>query len=1125
MDLFEPEEEAQVTPISLSECPVCTQPFPDFVKTAGNMATHLRTHHSDTSHYRHMEAQLKALGVGFCPIGGEARPLLKDKLRFKAHRCEEAVRRAQHNVVERDRPAEWHADAAWPEGVPFPPKGIAPPLALDMPTNIVKVIPDNMLGPWSDIVRSTFCELANSVESGNERALVRAVTDLLRLAEPLQREKRGGKSGNKLMQKKIDRRWTEMLREKEREQEEDEDIEWASSPEQEGDRNREMSEGEKDKRDDKMRKVKSAEGFMFSKEAQRAARVLRRTDEMQPETAASASRLLLKFPEAAEPISGLNKPPQNAPRLIMDLKVFIKKMTKITNSSAGGRTGLRGTHIKPLLYNESVMSELLRVLTLLINGEFPSWTHPYLVSQRLIALGEKDRPICIGEWLVRTASTLTARTVTKEAAVEAFFHKDDASNLALQLGTSVSGGCEVGVHVADALVHNPNTPQVIIACDGLNAYNSTSRVKACNATMSQFPQTSRFIHWLYGAPAMLQHGDHTLMAREGALQGCPLGGLIHDMGAQAPMVRASKEAARRRAERANANGRVLIGEVPPEAARVHVFAFRDDGYVVGPPEEAAELHQLFEEYRREDTGVVPSVEKTVAYVPVTAFSTRTRHHRAAEELADRLMIDISKVSTEGIKMFQVPLGTDEFVRGVLEDHMEEYETVLPLVGLMDPRAAVPFLRTTYMPIPTYLARCIDPALFRPYAERHDDKIFDTYVKITRDEDLTRDSYAFGAPFRHGGLGFRALALTSPAAYFASLINAASVLAEWDPGSIEAIGWATDHADFDPGQEHLPDFEGLPGKLVRAWQAASRDHQPVGVMPDSPLDMLLGLGSGDINTKKLQSKLTKARELVEAATAKDTMTPTERARTFAHSISGSSSLHTSAPTSYISLKAYLQNSKIRVGSHVDSSQVCVCGNACIGLSHVMSCPVLSGKFIRHDTIVELIRNMCKRAGLVARTEVKVVDGTSKRMDVVVYRGHQVFWFDISIVNPEAASYLNKDAIKTREQVKRGRWERHATALGHIFLPFVLNPHGGLGPGANSILAFIANAAAANHPYQIAVKDGSWKRVHKAQAVQKVAAVLAHTVEISLQEAHIRSQGFSARAILQGLHRVASVDEYM
>ena len=103
-------------------------------------------------------------------------------------------------------------------------------------------------------------------------------------------------------------------------------------------------------------------------------------------------------------------------RFICSEEDFTQLLKRTFNGSAGGMTALMGDHIKAVLHMEGVAGALLSLFTLLIDGEFPVWTHPYLCTQRLLALGVKCRPVCVGEWTMRTASKMAEAMVQRRHA-------------------------------------------------------------------------------------------------------------------------------------------------------------------------------------------------------------------------------------------------------------------------------------------------------------------------------------------------------------------------------------------------------------------------------------------------------------------------------------------------------------------------------------------------------------------------------------------------------------------------------------------------------------------------------------------------------------------------------------
>ena len=104
-------------------------------------------------------------------------------------------------------------------------------------------------------------------------------------------------------------------------------------------------------------------------------------------------------------------------------------------------------------------------------------------------------------------------------------------------------------------------------------------------------------------------------------------------------------------------------------------------------------------------------------------------------------------------------------------------------------------------------------------------------------------------------------------------------------------------------------------------------------------------------------------------------------------------------------------------------------------------------------------MLKAAGFVARSEVMVVEGTSKRMDIVVTLPTEVLWIDVSVINPTAPSYLKRKepAHEIRAGVKNSRWNKHAQAKGYTFIPAIFETYGAMGEDLDVLIKSIAEKA--------------------------------------------------------------------
>jgi len=229
----------------------------------------------------------------------------------------------------------------------------------------------------------------------------------------------------------------------------------------------------------------------------------------------------------------------------MSVEDFVIILKKTFNGSAGGPTGSMGEHFRDILHDTAVQLALLRLFTLLINGSFPRWTHPYLCAHKLIALGVKARPVCVGEWLVRTASRLAESKVPTQASVDYFLHASEGLHV-VQLATDISGGMEAAVLLIDCLLHEPGTNRICIKKDGTKAFNYCDRVAGIELTSQVFPAMARWAKWFYGTPSLLRMQDGTwTWGREGFYQGDALASRAHDCLLQKAAVEAGKECVER----------------------------------------------------------------------------------------------------------------------------------------------------------------------------------------------------------------------------------------------------------------------------------------------------------------------------------------------------------------------------------------------------------------------------------------------------------------------------------------------------------------------------------------------------------------------------------------------------
>ena len=157
------------------------------------------------------------------------------------------------------------------------------------------------------------------------------------------------------------------------------------------------------------------------------------------------------------------------------------------------------------------------------------------------------------------------------------------------------------------------------------------------------------------------------------------------------------------------------------------------------------------------------------------------------------------------------------------------------------------------------------------------------------------------------------------------------------------------------------------------------------------------------------------------------------------------------------------------------------------------------------LVNLLLRFCLEVGLVARTEVQVVSGTQKRMDLVVYLPNRVMWFDVSVINACAESYTGKDAMAMRAASKNDKYGSHATACGAYFVPLIFEARGAMDENIANFVTFVVTQALVLCPYSPGTQRAAWKAEQKRQRLYRLAVALAHVTHLMVEEACARSAG--------------------
>ena len=403
----------------------------------------------------------------------------------------------------------------------------------------------------------------------------------------------------------------------------------------------------------------------------------------------------------------------------------------------------------------------------------------------------------------------------------------------------------------------------------------------------------------------------------------------------------------------------------------------------------------------------------------------------------------------------------------------------------------------------------------PHARNFDASIRSMYQAIVSDDEpVDETNYAFQAPFRHAGLGFRRTEIISPLAYFASVFQAAQYLKDIDPATTAALTDLGARLD-DPDEEYDPLRDvrfrgGVPGRLIGAYEAARETFAGLEpeLFPRNRLVLLQHIHEEALPPDKLQRALTREVEDLRHEEHTAGQEAGDKKRTISLSSSASVSVHTSHPvvSHAIPNKAMITTTKIRAGTLVLPDVTCECGRAQLSVAHVLSCKKLRGRFARHDVIVRLLHSMLKDAGLVAQTETFILPDSSKRMDIVIYMPDgRVIWVDVTVANTLAESYVKqkKPAHEIREQAKTTKYGKQAEERNYIFIPAAIETHGEMGAGMLELLKLIGQAALDSHPFALECLPSRWIGDYSYRIKKRIAMTLAFGNHLMIEEALMRS----------------------
>jgi hypothetical protein len=678
----------------------------------------------------------------------------------------------------------------------------------------------------------------------------------------------------------------------------------------------------------------------------------------------------------------------------------------------------------------------------IINGELDPQSRQTVLATSLIGL-DKDgggvRPIAMPEILFKAAAIYALSLCD----VPGIFRNS------CQFGVGVRGGSERCLQRIQIELENSGPRGTVLAVDIANAFNSCNRAEVLRACFDvpQLRPAWRVLDFSYRAPTALHvfARDGTLAdsfsSCEGVRQGDPLAPAAFAVTVHA-----------------------IFSDSVVGAAKC--FAVLDDLSFVGPIEDVV---RSFARLRSslDDIGLRLRADKCQMYSPNVDPAVVATH-------CANLNVQHKAV---GIKILGNLISLDaDARRRFLRDAFSEQAEFFRALAHADlpPIPALRIASACGVPRAGYLAR----------TSRHDDaldgaQLFDeTLQTVIRDkldihpEALDAASSAcapqleqIAAPFRHGGLGLRRTAFTSPIAF---LSNALATVPDL-PDTVYSHCLTAPPESLSPWMVAVLDAH---GRVLQALGGATDD------LPADRAELLQRFREHDA-ARDLQQRLTAAIEKAkhEARVCRDRPTHgrADAARIRSRSGKGASLFITdnsNDPAARMAGDSAALALKLRLGLRpsADLPSHCRCRKR-MTFDHFHNCEPLRQELTdpRHNIVRDALATEARASGATVHVEpgrhhhrrprLSGLPSDSKP-DIRIIGISQTYFVDVSITNPTAPSYVDGaartplSAAHEREQKKRSTHSAFMAARRPArFVPFVLESYGAFGKACGELLQFL------------------------------------------------------------------------
>lgn len=552
------------------------------------------------------------------------------------------------------------------------------------------------------------------------------------------------------------------------------------------------SDTDSDTPDDHTRAVRRAVAIVHEGGARALSRAANTLLQLPPVavSADTVRQLQQLHPQASGAMCAL--PADSTPPLVAIELASLQRVLKqrVDNGSAPGPSGWSGSLLTVLAScgQEEVTAGLCALVRDICNGVFTGDAKRCLLASVLIPLSKSAqsaavRPIAMGEVLVKLAAHYSMSLI-EEHLLKLFSR--------IQYGVKRSGGSESAAQLVRAALDESartHTDSVALALDFKNAFNASSRSKAWERILST-PDTKhiwRMFHWAYseGSDLLLydQSSLHSvLQSLEGVRQGCPFAAF-----AFALLVQPLYEAA--------------IAGLPS----VKAISVLDDITLIGPLQDVMTAFDRVQA-QAATLGLQLQVPKCKLFIPP---SSRARAESIRAAAAPRQLECVSSLLTLGVTH-----GDDSDVTEHCMSTAQSHESFFAALThpAMPAQVAFSLLRYCAVPRMSFMARTVQPHLFRETAEVFDLMVRNSFAEMTRLERRIREDQPphmsaaqleqrVSLPISAGGMGLRPCARISHAAYFSSL---AAVMPDFTALFPECSDYSLTriHQQLDACRQHL-----------------------------------------------------------------------------------------------------------------------------------------------------------------------------------------------------------------------------------------------------------------------------------------------------------------------------------